>query len=305
MHIFLLQIFRYRCILISKRSRTDRNTRKVFTMKDIKEITEKLEQGVKDVFNSAEYMEYLSFMAKFHKYSFNNSLLIWMQKPDASHVAGYQAWKKNFKRNVKKGEKGITILAPIPRKFKKEVVNENGETEEVEIDYTAFRAVTVFDISQTEGEAVPSHPCHELEGEVENFDSLLEALKKIAPVPVGFEAIEGGANGYFHTVDKRIAVREGMSQAQTIKTLVHEISHAILHDREAGEEKEADRHTKEVQAESVAYTVCSFLGLDTSDYSFGYVAGWSQGREVKELEKSMEVIRKTASQIIDTLEAAA
>lgn len=274
-------------------------------MKDIKEITEKLEQGVKDVFTSAEYMEYLSFMAKFHKYSFNNSLLIWMQKPDASHVAGYQAWKKNFKRSVKKGEKGITILAPIPRKFKKEVVNEDGQTEEVEINYTAFRAVTVFDISQTEGEEVPSHPCHELEGEVENFDSLLEALKKVAPVPVGFEAIEGGANGYFNTVDKRIAVREGMSQAQTIKTLVHEISHAILHDREDGEEKEADRHTKEVQAESVAYTVCSFLGLDTSDYSFGYVAGWSKGREVKELEKSMEVIRKTASQIIDTLEAAA
>lgn len=291
---------------MSKRSREDRNTRKDYKMKDIKEITEKLEKGVKEIFTSADYMAYLDFMAKFHHYSFNNSLLIYLQRPDASHVAGYQAWKIKFHRQVKKGEKGITILAPIPRKFKKVEVNaETGEEEEVVIDYTAFRAVTVFDIAQTEGDDVPSHPCKMLEGEVENFDELLESLKKASPVPVGFEDIKGEANGYFNFMEKRIAVQEGMSQMQTVKTLVHEISHAILHNRETGEEKEADRNTKEVQAESVAYTVCTFLGLDTSDYSFGYVAGWSEGREVKELNKSMEVIRKTASTIIDKLEEAA
>ena len=272
--------------------------------KDIKEITEKLEQGVKEVFESDSYKAYLDFMGKFYNYSVNNTILIWMQKPDASLVAGYQTWQKKFKRQVRKGEKGITILAPCPHKFTKKIEDEEGNVEEKEIQYTSFRATTVFDISQTDGDEIPRIPCNELTGEVENFEELLEKLKAVSPVPVSFEDIQGGAKGYFHTVENRIAILKGMSQQQTIKTLIHEISHAILHDRENGEEKDANKGTKEVQAESVAYTVCSMLGLDTSDYSFGYVAGWSAGKEAKELNASMEVIRKTAKDIIESLRAA-
>ena len=271
--------------------------------KDIKEITEQLEKGVKDVFESDNYKAYLDFMSKFYNYSVNNCILIWMQKPEASLVAGYKAWQTKFKRQVKKGEKGITILAPCPHKFKKEVQNENGDLEEKEIQYLSFRATTVFDISQTDGEDVPNF-IEKLTGDVDNYNDLLEKLKTVSPVPVEFEKITTGAHGYFHLEDKRIAINDGMSEQQTVKTLVHEISHAILHDKENGEEKDADKHTREVQAESVAYTVCNMLGLDTSDYSFGYVASWSKGKEAKELKASMEVIRKTANSIIESLRAA-
>lgn len=264
--------------------------------KDIKAITDQLEKGVQEVFTSDKYMEYLNFMSKFTDYSFNNIVLILMQKPDASLVAGYKAWQKKFNRYVRKGEHGITILAPCPHK--KEVETEDGEVKE--ISWTSFRAVTVFDISQTDGEAIPTGCVEKLTGEVEHYTELLKKLEAVAPVPVAYENIEGGANGYYSQKEQRIVVQEGMSEAQTVKTLVHEISHAILHSKD-GEEKEANRSTREVQAESVAYTVCSMLGLDTSDYSFGYVAGWSTGKDIKELNASMEVIRKTAKDIAEKI----
>lgn len=270
---------------------------------DVEAITKQLEQGVKDLFESGSYAEYLEFMARFTDYSANNCLLIYLQKPDASLVAGYKAWQSKFNRQVKKGEKGIKILAPCPHKFKKLVVDPEGNEVETEVKYMTFRAISVFDISQTEGEDVPSI-CRMLDGEVEGFDDLLEKLKGLAPVPVGFEEIKTGANGYFHPGEKRIAIKTGMSEVQTLKTLVHEIAHSKLHDQENGEEKDASGRTKEVQAESVAYTVLSFLGLDASEYSFGYIAGWSAGKECKELAASMEVIRRTAGEIIEGLRAA-
>lgn len=266
-------------------------------MKDIKAITEQLEQGVKDVFTSDKYIEYLRFMSKFTSYSFNNTMLIFLQKPDASLVAGYKSWQQKG-RQVRKGEKGITILAPCPHK--KEVETEDGEKQT--ISWTSFRAVSVFDVSQTDGEELPTGCVTKLTGEVEGFTELIEKLESVSPVSVSYENIKGTANGYYSHKEQRIVIQEGMSQQQTVKTLVHEISHAILHSEE-GEAKDADRNTREVQAESVAYTVCSMLGLDTSDYSFGYVAGWSSTREIKELNESMEVIRKTAKDISDKLAA--
>lgn len=265
---------------------------------DIKEITAQLEQGVKEVFTSDKYIEYLRFMSKFTSYSFNNTMLIFMQKPNASLVAGYKSWQQKG-RQVRKGEKGITILAPCPHK--KEVEEEDGSTKEVA--WTTFRTVKVFDVSQTDGEDLPTGCVQTLTGEVEGFTDLKAKLEEISPVAVSYEEITGGANGFYDLEKKRIAIKEGMSEAQTIKTLIHEISHAILHDNETGEEKGADRNTKEVQAESVAYTVCSMLGLDTSDYSFGYIAGWSSDKDTKELNKSMEVIRTTAKSFMDQLAA--
>lgn len=271
-------------------------------MTDVKEITKKLEEGVKGVFNSTNYRAYLAFMSKFHTYSINNSLLIWLQNPEATLVAGYQTWLKKFKRQVRKGEKGIYILAPMPRHFTKTVKNEFGDLEEVEVKYTAYKATTVFDISQTDGGEIPEI-CKELSGDVEGYDDLFKRLTEISPVPVEFEDIQSGAHGYFSHAEKVIRLKTGMSQMQTIKTLIHEISHAVLHDRESGEEKDADRRTKEVQAESVAFAVCSMLGLDTADYSFEYVANWSAGKEAKELTASMEVIRKTANGLFERIAA--
>lgn len=264
----------------------------------VKAITEQLEQGVKDLFASEQYKEYLEFVGKFYNYSANNCLLIWLQKPDASMVAGYTTWQTKFKRQVRKGETGIKILAPCPHKITKQVKNADGEIEEKEIRWTTFKPVSVFDISQTDGEDVPAL-VNDLTGEVDGYEELLQKLISTSPVPVGFEEIKNGAKGYFNTAEKRIAINEGMAQAQTVKTLIHEIAHAILHNREDGQEKEANGNAKEVQAESVAYTVCSALGLDTADYSFGYVVGWSKNKEVKELTESMDVIQKTAAQIIE------
>lgn len=268
----------------------------------IEEITQELEKGVQEVFDSEKYKAYLEFVSKFYDYSVNNTILIWMQRPDASFVAGYKAWQTKFNRQVKKGEKGIKILAPMPKKFTKKVKDENGNEVEKEIQYTTFRAISVFDISQTEGEDVPQI-VSTLDGAVENYVEIVEKLKALSPVPVVFEAFEGKAKGYFSRTEQRIVVQPDLSELQSLKTLIHEISHAILHNDD-GEEAEANRHTKEVQAESVAYTVCAALGLDTSEYSFSYVAGWSEGREVKELTESMDVIRRTAKDIIEALKAA-
>ena len=286
----------------------------------LKEITDRLEQGISELFESERYKEYLRVMSKFHNYSFNNTLLIAMQKPDASLVAGFSAWKNQFHRNVIKGQKGIKIIAPSPFKIKQEVekkdprtnkpvIGKDGKpvTEEKEITIPAYKVVSVFDVSQTEGRELPDIAVNELTGDVERYKDFFAALEKTSPVPVGFEKIEGGSHGYYHLEEKRIAIDEGMSQLQTLKTAIHEIAHAKLHDIDlnAPEDKQqprVDRRTREVEAESVAYTVCQHYGLDTSDYSFGYVAGWSSTKELAELKGSLETIRSAAAEIINSID---
>ena len=286
----------------------------------LKEITDRLEQGITELFDSERYKEYLRVMSKFHNYSFNNTLLIAMQKPDASLIAGFTAWKNQFQRNVKKGEKGIKIIAPSPFKIKQEtekidpqtqkpVIGRYGKpvTEEKEITIPAYKVVSVFDVSQTEGKELPDIAVDALTGDVEQYSDFFAALEKTSPVPIGFEKIEGGAHGYYHLEDKRIALDEGMSELQTLKTAIHEIAHAKLHDIDLNAPKDeqqprVDRRTREVEAESVAYTVCQHYGLDTSDYSFGYVAGWSSGRELAELKSSLETIRSAAADIINSID---
>ena len=286
----------------------------------MKEITDRLEAGIQALFESEQYKAYLTAMSKFHNYSFNNTLLIAMQKPDASLVAGFGKWRDDFERHVKKGEKGIKILAPSPYKVKKQmekidpatqnpVIGADGKpvTEEREIEIPAFRVVTVFDVSQTEGKEIPDIAVSELTGSVEQYQNFFAALEKASPVPIAFENIEGGAHGYYHLEEKRIAIDEGMSELQTLKTAIHEIAHAKLHaiDKDAPAIEQADRpdrRTREVQAESVAYAVCQHYGLDTSDYSFGYVAGWSSGQELSELKASLETIRKAANELITDID---
>lgn len=281
----------------------------------MKEITERLEQGVKELFTSETYKEYLKTMSQFHNYSFNNTLLIALQKPDATLVAGYQAWQKKFKRQVKKGEKGIQIIAPAPIREKEEVekfdpvTNEpilrpdgQPETEEVVHVIPRFRVTTVFDLSQTFGEPLPELGTEELVGNVENFESFMQAVREVSPVPIRFDNIQSGAKGFYSSKSKEIVIQEGMSEIQTMKTAIHEVTHAKLHDRElmeaTGERK--DKMTREVESESVAYTVCQFFGLpDTSDYSFPYITGWSSSMDMKELRSSMDTIRKTAGELID------
>ena len=286
----------------------------------LKEITDRLEQGITELFDSERYKEYLKVMSKFHNYSFRNTVLIAMQKPDASLVAGFSAWKNNFGRNVMKGQKGIKIIAPSPFKIKQEmekidphtqkpVIGKDGKpvTEEKEITIPAYKVVSVFDVSQTEGRELPDIAVDELTGDVDRYKDFFAALEKTSPVPIGFEKIEGGAHGYYHLENKRIAIDEGMSQLQTLKTAIHEIAHAKLHDIDLNapkdEQPRVDRRTREVEAESVAYTVCQHYGLDTSDYSFGYVAGWSSGRELAELKSSLETIRSAAAEIINSIDA--
>ena len=281
----------------------------------VREITDKLEQGLKELFESERFKEYLKTMSKFYNYSFNNTLLIAMQKPDATLIAGYTAWKRNFDRHVMKGEKGIKILAPAPYKVQEErekldpatqkpVLDKDGKpvTETVEVTRPAFKVVSVFDVSQTDGKELPDIAVDELAGSVENYAAFFDALKELSPVPIAFENITDGAKGYFSHVENRIAIQEGMSEIQTIKTAIHEIAHAKLHAVTPGEkvapEDKKDRRTKEVEAESVAYTVCQRYGIETSDYSFGYIAGWSSDKETKELKGSLETIRKTAAEMI-------
>ena len=286
----------------------------------LKEITDRLEQGITELFESERYKEYLRVMSKFHNYSFNNTLLIAMQKPDASLVAGFSAWKNNFGRNVMKGQKGIKIIAPSPFKIRQEVgkidphtqkpiIGKDGKpvTEEKEIKIPAYKVVSVFDVSQTEGKELPDIAVDELTGDVERYRDFFAALEKTSPVPIGFEQIPGSSHGYYHLEDKRIAIQEGMSELQTLKTAIHEIAHAKLHDidlnaPENEQQPRVDRRTREVEAESVAYTVCQHYGLDTSDYSFGYVAGWSSGRELSELKSSLETIRSAAAEIINSID---
>ena len=342
----------------------------------VREITDKLEQGIKELFESERFKEYLRTMSKFYHYSFSNTLLIAMQKPEATYVAGYTSWQRNFDRQVMKGEKGIKILAPAPYKAKEErekidpstqkpVLDADGKpvTETVEVMRPAFKVVSVFDISQTDGKELPDIIVDELSGSVENYAAFFEALKQESPAPIAFEDIPGGAKGYFSPVENRIAIQEGMSEIQTIKTAIHEIAHAKLHsidrpepepawkivmisdggtkrdflsgfaseteaneaaeregwrfvdenrfewrleveeDTSAAQDMRKDRHTKEVEAESVAYTVCQRYGIETSDYSFGYIAGWSSDKETKELKGSLETIRKTAAEMIDSIDA--
>ena len=283
----------------------------------MKEITDKLETGIMDLFESDRFQAYLDTMARFHNYSFNNTILIAMQ--GGQLVAGYNKWRDEFHRNVKKGEKGIKIFAPAPYKVKKEVpkLDEQGQpvkdkdgntvTEQKEIQVPAFKIVSVFDVSQTEGEPLPSLGVEELAGNVERYQDFFKALEQTSPVPMAFEDIPGGSHGYYNLTEKRIAIQENMSELQTLKTAIHEIAHAKLHaidpDAPAAEQQNRpDSRTREVQAESVAYTVCQHYGLDTSDYSFGYVAGWSSGKDLKELKASLETIRATAHELITTID---
>ena len=286
----------------------------------VKEVTERLEAGVRELFESERYQAYLKAMSKFHDYSLNNTLLILMQKPDASLVAGFGKWRDDFERHVKRGEKGIKIFAPAPYTIKKEaekidpdtgqpVIGADGKPvmEQQEIKIPAFKVVSVFDVSQTDGKEIPDLSVDALTGSVEQYEDFWRVLKEVSPVPVELEKIEGGAHGYYSLADKRIAVDEGMSELQTIKTLIHEIAHAKLHDIDLNAppeelENRPNRRTREVEAESIAFTVCQHFGLDTSDYSFGYVAGWSSDKEIKELKASLETIRTTASALITEIE---
>ena len=283
---------------------------------EMKEITDRLEKGVSEIFQSEKYQKFLDTMAKFPHYSINNNILIMMQKPDATLCQSYTGWKQ-MGRYVKKGEKGIRILAPAPYKMErlqnklddkgKEILDKDGEPirETVEINVTAFKPVSTFDLSQTEGEPLPTFGVSELTGSVEGYARLFEAIREASPVPIGFEDIQGEAKGYFHTAENRIAIQGGMSEVQNVKTAIHEMAHAKLHNLEAQKERpdgEQSRPSKEVEAESVAYTVCQHFGIDTSDYSFAYVAGWSHGKEMPELKESLNTIRTAASEMITAIE---
>lgn len=286
----------------------------------VKEMTERLEQGVKELFESERYQAYLRAMSKFHDYSLNNTLLILLQKPDASLVAGYGKWRDEFERHVKAEEKGIKIFAPAHKKIRKEVekldpdtgkpiIGEDGKPvmEMKEITIPRYKVVNVFDVSQTDGKEIPDMSVDTLTGSIEQYEDFWRALKEISPVPVELEKIEGGAHGYYNLADKRIAIDEGMSELQTIKTLIHEIAHAKLHDIDLSlppqeRQERPNQRTREVEAESIAYTVCQHFGLETSEYSFGYIAGWSSDKEIAELKASLETIRKTAGELIGEIE---
>lgn len=278
----------------------------------LKEITDKLEQGVSDVFSSDNYKQFLDTMAKFPRYSVNNNILIMMQKPDAQMCQSFTGWKE-MGRFVKKGEKGIKILAPAPYTIQREqtklddrgnpMLDKDGEPimESVEIKVNAFKVVSTFDVSQTEGKELPTLGVDELTGGVDGYGTFMEALKEVCPVPMTFENIEGGAKGFYSQTEKRIAIQEGMSEAQTVKTAIHEMAHQKLHAIENHGPKQT-RGSKEVEAESVAYTVCQHYGIDTSDYSFSYVAGWSEGKEMPELKASLDTIRRAASEMITAID---
>lgn len=277
----------------------------------LKEITDTLEKGIGELFQSERYKDYLRTMARFHNYSFSNCILIYLQKPDASLVAGYKTWQKVFKRNVKKGEKGITIIAPSPynKTIETEVVDEEGNrrTETEEREYMSFRTAHVYDVSQTEGKELPEI-AKRLDSGIDDYSGFFNALITAAPVPIQFKKMDAGINGYYHQTEKRIYIREGMSEAQTIKTTIHEIAHSLLHDRRTDGQDTLDERKgirrREVEAESVAYAVCSHYGIDTSEYSFGYIAGWNSDKELPELKASLETIRETANKLIEAIDTA-
>ena len=288
--------------------------------KALDEITAKLEEGIQEIFSSGKYEDYLKVMSRFHRYSLNNTVLIAMQNPEASLVAGYHAWQKRFERNVLKGEKAIRIIAPVEEKrlvekekidpiSKKPVLDSHGNPvlEEQEVTVKRFRVVPVFDVSQTEGKELPTL-AKELEGNVRDYDLLFESLQAVSPVPIEFKEMKAGKDGYYHLKDKKIALRQGMSEIQTLATVIHEISHAKLHDRDPqqrgskGTEIEKDQRTQEVEAESIAYAVCQYYGIETADNSFGYLAGWSSGKELAELKSSLKTIRDTAYEMIESID---
>lgn len=303
-------------------SANQKNSQKTYPsqFEKVKSITDQLEAGIQTLFESDKFKEYLKTLSKFHDYSLNNTILIAMQKPDATLVAGYTAWQKQFGRQVQKGESGIHILAPTPYKKKMQVdktdpvtgeilMNTDGtsEKETREVLMPAFKVANVFDVSQTDGKPLPTIGVNELTGDVAQYEIFFEALKKSCPVPMGFEQIGGGAKGYFHTVENRIAIQEAMSQVQTIKTAIHEMTHQKLHSIAPAEkpdpaEPKLTRNQKEVEAESVAFTVCQHYGIDTGDYTFAYVAGWSHGKEIPELKASLDRIRKAANEMITEID---
>ena len=276
----------------------------------LKTLTDQLEQGVSDIFQSGQYAAYLTAMSKFHHYSFGNTMLIFMQCPNATHVAGYHDWRRNFGRQVKRGERGITILAPCPYRRREEVEETapDGSTATTIqlVQRVGFRTVTVFDVSQTEGKPLPEL-VHKLTGGVVDYERITEAISHLSPYPISIEAFPGAAYGCCNFVEQRILVQPDMSQVQTIKTMIHEVSHAKLHapiedgDGETPPQRKR-RFVREMEAESVAYVVCQHFGIDTADYSFGYVAGWSHGKNLSQLKASLELIRNTAAELIDGID---
>jgi len=290
-----------------KQERKDKNEK-------IQELTEKLQTGIQELYDSEKYRDYLRTMAKFHHYSFNNSLLIWAQRPDATAVAGYRAWQTKFERKVNPGAKGIMIYEPsnFKRTLRDAVTDEDGNpvldqdgnkiTRAVERTFPSFKVGYVFAYEDTSGKPLPSIVSI-VDKDVSEYDSVMDALQKVSPAPIRFDSVSGGANGYYNLLKREIVVKDTLPQAQKIKTAVHEVAHSILHDKIDGLDQEANKREMEVSAESVAFVVCSYLGLDTSEYSFGYVGGWSAGKELKELQQKMEVIRKAANTIISGIEA--
>ena len=277
---------------------------------ELQQTLQRLEEGVEEIFTSGKYMEYLTVMSHFHNYSFNNCMLIAWQRPDATLVAGYRAWQDKFGRHVKKGERGIRILSPIVVKGKlpEDEQHDTGDPDAEKAEakrLVGFRLATVFDVSQTEGRDLPSMGVDELQGDVGEFETVMDAIGKISKYPISFEEISGGAKGFFsHADPKRIVIQEGMPQAQTLKTAVHELAHSVMHDFEPEDKSRPlpDRNTREVQAESVAFVVSNWLGLDTSDYSFGYIASWSSGKEISEWRASLDDVRLASHGIIDGIE---
>ena len=287
----------------------------------LQQITAGIEQGIKELFESEKYMRYLSVMSRFHRYSVNNTMLIYMQKPDATLVAGYNKWKNQFERHVKKGEHGITIIAPTPFKKKIEeqkldpdtkapILDAEGKAvmEEREVEIPMFRPVKVFDVSQTDGKPLPEL-ASSLSGNVQNYEAFMEALRRSAPVPLSVEPMAANMDGYFSPDQQRIAIRAGMSEVQTFSAAVHEIAHSKLHNYAKAQEeaaragdkeppKKKDRNTEEVEAESISYAVCQYYGIQTGENSFGYIANWSQGKELPELRASLETINKAAGELI-------
>ncbi len=290
-----------------KQERKDKNEK-------IQELTEKLQTGIQELYDSEKYRDYLRTMARFHHYSFNNSLLIWAQRPDATAVAGYVNWKKLFGRTVNPGAKGIMIYEPsnYKRTLREVVTDEDGNpvldkdgnkiTRAVERTFPSFKVGYVFAYEDTSGKPLPSIVSI-IDKDVSNYDSVMDALQKVSPAPIRFDSVDGGANGYYDLLKREFVVKDTLPQAQKIKTAVHEVAHSILHDKIDGLDQEADNRSREVCAESIAYVVCNYIGLDTSEYSFGYVGGWSAGKELKELQTKMEIIRSTAHTIISGIEA--
>ena len=285
----------------------------------LKEITASIEDGIKELFQSENYAQYLQTMSRFHRYSVNNQVLIHMQKPDATLVAGFNKWKNQFGRNVVKGEHGIKIIAPTPFKKKIEqekldpdtqlpVLDADGKvvTEEKTIQIPMYRAVTVFDVSQTEGKPLPQL-AHDLAGNVANYEMFMEALRRSSPVPISIEVMSGKMDGYFDLEHQDIAIRKGMSEVQTVSAVIHEMGHALLHNRtketeQTAEQEKLSRNTEEVQAESISYAVCAYYGIATGENSFGYIASWSKDKTLPELRESLEIINKTAGGLINDID---